>query len=375
MSWECKKHSLQAHDIFINYRVSTESPLARELFKDLSGRTRSDGKPISVFLDQFCLNESESWELGFLNGLKNAALIVLLISEPGIEGITNADKWQDNVLLEYEYALEKHEDKKALVLPVLVSKKKSIQDGDKKRDMIAPFNGFGMTFPDAEHKVKHGKGKNVKDTMSQLFQIQGIRCDESFDESVIQVILKKLDSILKSLGLLKTVASAKPVRLWDVEDIAHWLDSSGLDMYKEEFKKRAIEGPDLLDLTAEDLTDLKITDKFHVKKLLRFIQTNKESVAEVTTPAKPPPETKITPPTPTSPPPAQKPQPQPTSPTHPYGGGMPGHMPGMFNPMQMMGGMPGFGGMSGFGGGMPGFGGGMPGGRGGFPQQQNPDQW
>jgi len=148
-------------------------------------------------------------------------------------------------------------------------------------------------------------------------------------------------------------------------------------MYKEEFKKRAIEGPDLLDLTAEDLPDLKITDKFHVKKILRFIQSNKESVAEVTTstkptsppPSSPPPEPKTIPTSPPTSPPAKTSQPShPTQPgfahpTNPYGG-----MPGMGMPMQ--GGMfnPMGGGMFG---GMPGFGAPMPG-QGGFPQQRNP---
>jgi hypothetical protein len=35
----------------------------------------------TVFLDKFCLVEGEAWQNGFLNGLINAALIVLVVSD------------------------------------------------------------------------------------------------------------------------------------------------------------------------------------------------------------------------------------------------------------------------------------------------------
>lgn len=62
-------------------------------------------EPVVVFLDRLCLQDGEDWECGFLNGLNHSSLVVLLISKNTFLGIQEADKRQDNVLLEYEYAL------------------------------------------------------------------------------------------------------------------------------------------------------------------------------------------------------------------------------------------------------------------------------
>jgi len=143
--WKCKKHKITKHDVFINYRVKTEKDLATKLFYALSAEARSDGKNFRPFLDAQCLNDGEDWEIGFLNGLENSAVMILLISEDGIKGIEGADKWQDNVLLEYEYAIEKNEKGTALLLPMLIGK---YVDGG----LFKPFNAFGTSqYPDAKH--------------------------------------------------------------------------------------------------------------------------------------------------------------------------------------------------------------------------------
>ena len=49
----------------------------------------------------------QAWQESFLNGLMKSRVIVLLISSSGIERIKKAHKNQDNVLLEYEYALQR----------------------------------------------------------------------------------------------------------------------------------------------------------------------------------------------------------------------------------------------------------------------------
>lgn len=50
----------------------------------------------------------QNWQVSFLNGLMKSKIIVLLISNEGIKGIKEAHKRQDNVLLEYEYALHRY---------------------------------------------------------------------------------------------------------------------------------------------------------------------------------------------------------------------------------------------------------------------------
>jgi len=123
-------------------------------------------KKLIPFLDQKCLVFGADWEDGFLQGLKNAAFVVLLVSEDGLKGIEMADKRQDNVLLEYEFALRQREKSLVHVYPVWI--------GKQENGSFKPF-GFPGNWPDAEHKVNSGKGENIKHTMEQLYKIQGFK--------------------------------------------------------------------------------------------------------------------------------------------------------------------------------------------------------
>jgi hypothetical protein len=182
--WTCRWHALQTHDIFINYRVATDADLAEKFALSLNGETKTDGTRISVFLDKRCLNVGEDWEVGFLNGIAYAKLIVLLISAGAIERIKQADSKQDNVLLEYEQALERLEKKEASVLPVLIGR--FSEDGG-----YHDFAEFDTSvFPDAPHYSPKSQNKNVRATMTALFRLQGIRCNPHHYEDNIPVILQ-----------------------------------------------------------------------------------------------------------------------------------------------------------------------------------------
>jgi len=173
-NWHCRDHESLAHDVFINYRVATEANLALNLTLFLG---RKNPK-LRVFLDQLCLNEGEDWEEGFLYGLNNSSWIVLLISEAGVAKIANADKFQDNVLLEYEMALHLYEQGKARILPML------IDNPDH-----SPFN-FGRLpkWPDTVHASKRST-RNIKQTMNAIFQLQGIRVSpHNFFHSATRVL-------------------------------------------------------------------------------------------------------------------------------------------------------------------------------------------
>jgi len=193
--WVCKKHKVKHHDVFINYRVKTEHDLAEKLFLALSLETKADGKHVVPFLDAVCLNDGEDWEVGFLNGLENAALLILLISEDAIEGIRGADKRQDNVLLEYEYALAKHDSKKAMILPLLIGK--SVDGG-----LYKPFGGWDTSvYPDSKH-LSDRSTKKVRETMQPLFKLQGLKTDPGSYKDKMSDILSKTEEALTSLGRL-----------------------------------------------------------------------------------------------------------------------------------------------------------------------------
>jgi hypothetical protein len=69
---------------------------------------------------------------------------------------TNAPKRQDNLLMEYEYALIKNRIDGTPVVPVYVAEK-------DQQDEYRPVN-FGMKFPD----VEHCRSKSVTDKVAFL---------------------------------------------------------------------------------------------------------------------------------------------------------------------------------------------------------------
>ena len=93
---------MDAHDMFINYRVYTDADLAEKLYFAVSKECG-----INAFIDKKCLVPGEDWMEGFIGGLKKSRTFVCLISTEGLKKAKNGeiDKSGDNLLLEYEIAL------------------------------------------------------------------------------------------------------------------------------------------------------------------------------------------------------------------------------------------------------------------------------
>jgi heat shock 70kDa protein 1/2/6/8 len=124
------------YDCFLNYRADTDEDVARDIYEKL------EKNGIKTFWDTKCLKPGENWKMGFLRGLKASSCFVALISSKGLEPVRNTSKDHscDNVLLEYEMALEindkrKQAKKTEMIIPVLLSEK--LQNG-----AISKFNGF-----------------------------------------------------------------------------------------------------------------------------------------------------------------------------------------------------------------------------------------
>lgn len=47
----------------------------------MAPKKKKNGDEVFTFWDKQCLNYGQDWQLGFLHGLKNAKVILLLISE------------------------------------------------------------------------------------------------------------------------------------------------------------------------------------------------------------------------------------------------------------------------------------------------------
>lgn len=173
-AWMCQHPEHRGHDMFLSYRVATDQALVESLaFALASG---SDSR--TVFLDKHCLNNGEEWEVGFLNALRTANLIVLLISDASLAGIKTAHEEPDNVLLEYEVALELMSEHRAAILPVFVGRYMIVDVGGEKQNAFIPFNSFNISaFSESKPAHPMSRADSVRGIMKRLFKLQGPQCD------------------------------------------------------------------------------------------------------------------------------------------------------------------------------------------------------
>ncbi|KAI9316134.1 hypothetical protein DFJ73DRAFT_375406 [Zopfochytrium polystomum] len=182
------------HPFFISYRVKDDDMLAGRLASKLEIEllTRSESaqrkSTIHPFFDQTCLNYAEDWTNGFVTGLYSSGIYVLLCSEFGMQNMRNADSKPDNVLLEWELAL----DLRRIILPILVSRQTTAEVDGRLQKIVIPFN-FPRGFPDALHKHKLSPGNfNVSETVQKIYDLQGVHVNPHYmpdiDHVVIQVM-------------------------------------------------------------------------------------------------------------------------------------------------------------------------------------------
>jgi hypothetical protein len=104
-------------DCFISYRVASEKEVAEKLYLHL----KTQG--LHPFLDRMCLRNGEPWKDGFLRGLLQSRVFLTLVSQAGLAKARDRalDHRQDNLLLEYEHALELANTNQLKIFPIYVA--------------------------------------------------------------------------------------------------------------------------------------------------------------------------------------------------------------------------------------------------------------
>ncbi|KAJ3072386.1 hypothetical protein HK102_006247, partial [Quaeritorhiza haematococci] len=160
--------------IFISYRVRTDADLAEKLCDKLQLLTlASETREIRIkcFLDKQNLSQGRDFEEQFMESLESSCLFLPVISEANLEIIGNVQEgWRDNVLLEWECALEMARRGQIHIIPLLVGNVEVGKvDGAKT---YRRFNGFGIPLP--EVNTAHCKDYTVRDTVRELLRFQGV---------------------------------------------------------------------------------------------------------------------------------------------------------------------------------------------------------
>lgn len=136
-----KCDGVTSFDCFINYRVAADKTVALKVYEHL----RKEG--LQPFLDVKCLVDGLPWKEGFIKGLRGSLVFVALISKAGLAKARDhtADHRWDNVLLEYETALQiaKSTGNSWYICPVLVGSSAKY-----------PFTDFNLAhYPDSLTRV------------------------------------------------------------------------------------------------------------------------------------------------------------------------------------------------------------------------------
>ena len=169
--WACDHHGTGRHSIFGSYRVKSEGSdgngLIKRLVDAIEKRGKEDaGDAVTVFYDKQCLNSGESWEMGLKNGLEGASLVMPLVSAVALQGmIEHAATRRDNLLMEWETALERQFLGKCLVLPIFVQ---DVGTNGKPRHV----DYIESSYPDTPHFLS---GISIKTTIVALLKIQGVK--------------------------------------------------------------------------------------------------------------------------------------------------------------------------------------------------------
>jgi len=168
-TFKCKRHESATHDFFVSYRVRADGQLARYLAADLNMGVPEGQRQFTAFLDTICLPISQDWQESFLSGLMGSKAIILLISNEALNGIKEAHKKSDNMLLEFDYALQRlsREKDKVMLIPVWV--------GSENQGYYKKFERPKLDeFPDIRHCHPRAGPKTVREIMSRIYEIQGI---------------------------------------------------------------------------------------------------------------------------------------------------------------------------------------------------------
>ncbi|KAJ3054277.1 hypothetical protein HK097_002214 [Rhizophlyctis rosea] len=187
VEWHCKNGHAK-HDYFIrevnSYRVEFDAEVATKLRSHIMALD-PDGH---IYMDKECLVDAKDWAHGFMQGLLRSRVILLLCSQSALGKAQWANWRKDNMLLEWEHALELSRIGQARVLPIFIT--------DKWGN--SPLSLPADKFPRIPHCHKMSPRRHtVRDTIKNVFALQGKACNVNRGDQEYQSIARSLIEVDK----------------------------------------------------------------------------------------------------------------------------------------------------------------------------------
>ncbi|KAI8804449.1 hypothetical protein BJ742DRAFT_871831 [Cladochytrium replicatum] len=207
-TWKCRKGH-QRHDFFVSYRHATDTEPAERIARLL------EESAFHVFLDKQCLMEGQEWERGFRGGILNSSVILLLCSDSGLKDMEKAHIGKgDNVLLEWELALEMNELYGTYIVPIFLPSVKQtptmLSWFFRPQKSILPFSLFHEdAFPNERHAHRRSPKKHtIRETFSRIMRFHGVNVNQfKFDQ-----VITKAYEINRKLELAEKFSAAAEAR-------------------------------------------------------------------------------------------------------------------------------------------------------------------
>ena len=165
--------------------------MALQLLKALEEHPHVIANGYTVFLDEKCLAGvaiGEPWQEGLYQGLRGSDLIVLLVSNAGLQSCATAHERADNYLLEVEHALAMREAGLAKVFPIFL-----------KTDAAARFD-YTLTQYSEQEAYHPWAQRPVRDTLKELFSLQGVKFELVRTNQLQGALVTTVESVLDNLG-------------------------------------------------------------------------------------------------------------------------------------------------------------------------------
>ncbi|KAI8612443.1 hypothetical protein BC830DRAFT_1124704 [Chytriomyces sp. MP71] len=158
-----------------SYRVATDAELAERLadkLQQLPVLNEQREMRIRCFLDKQNLKAGSEYTKQFLEGLNGSCLFLPLVSEQCMRSMMGIQEgWNDSVVCEWQTALKLMEKEEIAIVPLLVGSIVTAEGASAYRR----FNGFALTNQLPESHIANAPSTlNVRETVSQLFKLQGI---------------------------------------------------------------------------------------------------------------------------------------------------------------------------------------------------------
>ncbi|KAI9205553.1 uncharacterized protein BJ171DRAFT_500760 [Polychytrium aggregatum] len=195
--WRCANQVCD-HDFFMSYRVRNDKESVRALYCAMMAKPHS----YHIYFDELCLNNGQDWEIGFINGLKRSKVILLFVSEGGLERMKLAHEQPDNLLLEWELSLDLEN---AIVQPILIDQIVQIDDETYSK----PFFPLLSEFPDKMPiHPRSSRKKTIRRILEDLMKKQAVKL--SYSGGARQLVSSVLELRAKLQHACESKTTEKP---------------------------------------------------------------------------------------------------------------------------------------------------------------------